>query len=102
MELNTVTFLAAGVASLMIASSAFAAAPGAPTARVSYGDLNLATPAGAARLEARLRAASESVCGRAGFRDLAAMSLEHACVARALAGALAQVESTNFVRIAKL
>ena len=102
MKLNTLALVAANAVSLMIAGSAFAAPLAAPTVRVSYADLNIATPAGAARLHSRLRAASERVCGQANFRDLATVSLENACVARTLAGALEQVERTSVVRIARL
>ena len=102
MKLNTLVFLAVGAASLMTAGAAVATPDAAPTARVSYADLNLATASGVARLHARLRAASESLCGHADFRDLAGVSLENACVARTLAGALEQVEGTSVVRIARL
>ena len=58
----------------LAAAAAFAASPaGAHTIEISddgqyrisvpYGDLNLATPAGARALEGRLKAAARSVCG---------------------------------------
>ena len=57
-----------------LAAAAFASLPaGAHTVQISddgryrlsvpYGDLNLATPAGARKLEGRLKAAARSVCG---------------------------------------
>lgn len=94
------TFVAAGAAGLFIAATAFAA--DVPTARVAYGDLNLATPAGVERLHSRLRGAAESVCEHGAFRDLAALSAEHACIERSVGDALAQVQATTSVRIAKL
>ncbi len=101
MKLNTLAFAGALAASVTLAGSALANPVAAPTVRVSYADLNLATPAGAAKLHSRLRAASASLCGQADFRDLTRVTLENACVARTLAGALEQVEGATAVRIAR-
>ena len=54
---------AATVASAFAAVSLFAAAPAsAQEARIAFGDLNLATTAGADGLDARIDAASRSLC----------------------------------------
>ena len=102
MKLNTLAIAAAAAASLFVAGSALANPLAAPTVRVSYADLNLATPAGVARLHSRLRAAATSLCGEADFRDLTRVTLENACVARTLAGALEQVDGASAVRVARL
>jgi len=70
MKLNTPAFVGALAASLVLAGSALANPVAAPSVRVSYADLNLATAAGVAKLHSRLRAASESLCGQADSRDL--------------------------------
>ena len=106
MNPNRLARIAASAAALMIATSAFAA-PAATnttvaTAHVWLDDLNLATGAGLERMYARLRAASESVCGHADIRDLKAVVAENACIARALAGAVEQVHSSRAARLASL
>jgi UrcA family protein len=106
MKLNRVALIAASSAGLMIATGAFAAptdtSTTVATAHVSLNDLNLATEAGLERMYARLRAASQSVCGRADIRDLKAVGAENACIARALAGAVEQVNAGRATRLASL
>ena len=59
--------LVAGVAGLCLSTAAQAGEPAAGTTRtkvvVQYVDLNLASPAGARTLYARLRSAAERACG---------------------------------------
>lgn len=64
----------------------------APQVQVRYGDLNLATAAGYARLRRRLRSAGEQVCGDDARGDIALAVRQHQCVRDAVDKALAQVE----------
>jgi UrcA family protein len=93
---TTVSLLVAGVAGLMIATSA----PAAPsemhaTARVRFSDLNLHTDAGVDALYARLRKAASEVCGSPDIRELKAYAAESLCFERTLSNAVAQVHSTK-------
>jgi UrcA family protein len=57
------------------------------TARVSYADLNLANPAGRARLERRIADAARDLCGSHFALDLNRSELMRACRADAIASA---------------
>lgn len=61
-----------------------------PTARVSYADLNLASVAGRATLQGRIRSAADTVCEVMGDRSLktqlAVLSCYHVAVADGLPG----------------
>lgn len=61
------------------------------TARVSYADLDLASPAGRAMLERRVDAAADAVCGRNGYVGLAELRIAAACHAQAVEGAMGKV-----------
>jgi len=65
------------------------------TITVPTADLNLATEAGTATLDARIDAAVKSVCAQPYIRDLKAMQAYEACKATARAGALEQVSLAN-------
>jgi UrcA family protein len=81
------SLIAASVATLAFAGTAFAAGAGElPTARVRYGDLNLSSDAGVATLYARLRHAADQVCEYSRFRVV-----DPACVTQAMDGAVAKV-----------
>ena len=91
--------LCIGIASLCVAMSAQAGdgvAAGTVTTpvQVSYDDLNLANPAGAKALYARLKSAAEKACGsRPSGRDLQ-LSLDYqACYDGALDKAVRKVNS---------
>jgi UrcA family protein len=60
------------------------------TVQVPVGALNLANPAGAAKLDARLRAAAKQVCAPEDYRDLRAVADRAACERTALNRALAK------------
>lgn len=62
----------------------------APQARVAYDDLNLASAAGVARLDARIRAAAERLCDANGVRDLGARLAADKCEAAIVAAAAPQ------------
>ena len=81
--------LTAGTVLAGTASPAIAAPPAAPTRIVSYADLDLASPAGRARLDQRLAAAARAVCGDAFATDLRTLAQVRACRAETLANAYA-------------
>src|ERR1700722_8855778 len=62
---------------------------GAKQVRVSYADLNIASPEGAAVLRARIATASRIVCGPVGYRlDLSTQARFEACLREAEHSAL--------------
>lgn len=61
---------------------------------VNYADLNLNSPAGAATLYGRLRAAAAVVCKQHESRTLEGMSRQGACFDQAIASAVKQIDST--------
>ncbi|MBV8685360.1 MAG: UrcA family protein [Alphaproteobacteria bacterium] len=96
-------FAALALAAAFAVSGATLAATGAPaaaaemvvtaqpTARVAYEDLDLRSPAGAARLDARVRAAAEKLCFGTGTVTLQARLEGFACRDAAIASAAPQV-----------
>ncbi len=97
--LRSLTMLAsAAVLAAAFAAPATAASPDAfvKKVRVPYGDLNLAHPAGAEKLYARLRHAADVVCGRVETRDLASRHEVARCREQAIATAVADVRSPAF------
>lgn len=58
---------------------AYAAPPAATTRLVAYGDLDLSSPAGQARLEQRIATAVREVCGTAANYDLRARQAVAEC-----------------------
>ena len=90
---NTLSQFAAGAASLMMVTAAFAGEAGAArSARVGYADLNLASDTGVDRLYARLRKASNEVCGTAAFNRVGA-GPDHDCATKALDDAVKAVDN---------
>ena len=85
MRKSTLTALAALTVSGLTAAPA--AAADETTVTVPYADLNLASPAGAAALEARIDAAVQEVCVRPDIRNIKAMTAWEECKAMARAGA---------------
>ena len=63
-----------------------------PQARVSFGDLNLATPDGIKALESRVRSAAADLCLADGVIGLEERMARQRCYRTAIAGTLAQVE----------
>ena len=88
----TISLLAAGLGLFVLPTGALAQNP--PTAAVDYGDLDLATPAGVASLNGRIRMAAERLC--AGHRRVGtpywANGNFRACVSLALGSARPQVD----------
>jgi len=84
--------------------SALAATPAAdavPTAKVVYGDLNLAGEQGNSELYARIASAAHQVCfaGGVDIRDLGRYGVARACEARAIATAVQAVHSPKLAAI---
>jgi len=59
---------------------------------VEYGDLNLATASGQRRLNYRIEAAAQAICGSAEHLDLRALTANEECRAGVRASAKPQVE----------
>lgn len=98
MRTSIVTVLAAPAffaAALGVAAPAMAEEAAAPieslSVSVPYGDLDVATPAGAAVLDKRIEAAASDVCQKPDIRQLKQMAEWEACKASAKAGALEQI-----------
>lgn len=86
----------AAVAALTLTGTASFAAVNDDAVRtvVRYGDLNLANPADAKRMNARIHAAAVSVCGDEPTNvDLAGQAYWRACVAQAESNAVAQLSA---------
>lgn len=77
--------------SVAIAAPAMARSPDG-TIRIDYTDLDLASDAGVAELQARVERAAAKVCGEADNRDLTAMREAARCRAVALESAQPQVQ----------
>ena len=74
----------------------------APSVRVPYGDLNLASEQGANTLYARVAAAARQVCAPDGVdgRDLRAYAAERSCESQAVANAMSQVQGLKVASLA--
>ncbi len=73
--------LVAAIAVTGLQTAAFAGAPDARTASLSYAGLDLATPEGRQTLDGRIARAVRDVCAEPGVRDLGARQRERACAA---------------------
>jgi UrcA family protein len=75
---------------------------GAPSVRVPYGDLNLASEQGANTLHARVAAAARQVCAPDGLdiRNLKAYAMQRSCVSQAIANAVREVQGTEVASLA--
>jgi len=68
-----------------------ASAEDAPTAIVTYADLNLSSTAGVAALNHRISVAARRICGEADIRDLQRQAAVDACRATAVRSAAPQI-----------
>jgi UrcA family protein len=68
-----------------------ASAEDAPTAIVTYADLNLSSTAGVAALDQRISAAASQICGTVDIRDLQGKAAVNACRTTAVRSAAAQI-----------
>ena len=81
-----------------LAQVAHSATPdAAPSVRVSYGDLNLASEQGANTLQARVAAAAREVCAPHGLeiRNLQVYAAQRTCLSEAVANAVREVQGTQ-------
>jgi len=91
MRKSIVTVLAALSALGLATPAAAADISDAISVTVTYGDLDIAAPEGAAKLDQRIEGAVKEVCARPDIRDLKAMAAWEECKASAKAGALEQI-----------
>jgi UrcA family protein len=77
-------------AALAVAALVGAGAASAETARIPFGDLNLATPSGAAAFDARIAVASHSMCKNA-TRPASRLNDSAHCAAAVRAEAVSQL-----------
>jgi UrcA family protein len=85
--------IAACVAVSAAGSGRAAALADAPTIKVRYADLNLATEQGSLALYDRIVAAAQQVCVPEDIRDLRAVAAARSCRAQAIALAVRDVHS---------
>jgi len=86
--------LAASIASVFPQSSSAETMPKMVSVSVHYGDLNLATDAGAQTLLQRLNAAGRRVCGgRTSPRSIMMYQLRRACIREKVSTAVAELGS---------
>lgn len=90
---TALSLFAAGSLALMAGQAVAADQDTVPTARVRYGDLNLATDAGARALYQRIQAAARTVCPIVDLRDLARLVEAQACRREAIERAVNAVGS---------
>jgi UrcA family protein len=93
----------AAIAAVCLTAGALAAHAGeavydAPARTVRYGDLNLNTQDGAARLYGRIHTAAEQVCGDVDDRQLARAAAAKACVNRAVRAGVRAVNNPVLTR----
>lgn len=83
------------IAAALAASFAVAAPAAAENVvvRISYSDLDLATPVGAQLLGQRIEANAEEACGRPFIRDLKSVAAFEKCKDQVVAGAIAQLDA---------
>ena len=88
-----------GVAQAAAPSDAIVMSDAVPSVVVRYGDLNLATEAGARTLYRRLSFAAQEVCPVQDSRSLALWSENRTCRADAIARAVHEVNSTQLAAL---
>ncbi len=83
------------------ATAAYAAAPAleAPSVRVSYHDLNLATEQGTLALYARIVAAAQKVCRVSDIRDLHQVTAANECRTHAIERAVRDVGNERLAAV---
>ena len=92
-RLRAATTAAAVAACLALGAAGNVHAATAPTLRVSYGDLNLASEQGSLELYRRIEGAARLVCDAGDMRDLSRAAAANACRERAIAQAVHDVHS---------
>lgn len=87
--------LAVAAASPVCAEKPIVVEADAPTAHVSYADLNLGSTAGMKVLQARIRHAAQALCVESSRTDVTRALQEKKCFNSALASAEIQVEAAS-------
>jgi UrcA family protein len=90
---STLLALAAVAAATLMTGIAVSPAVAGETVAVPYGDLDLASAAGRARLDSRVFRAATMICGRYDPRELRLSALSRACRDDAIAGVRGQREA---------
>lgn len=94
---NTVSFAIAATATMLIVAGSAAPVSAATSTPVSVtihtSAANLATPEGFAQIKSRVKGAANRLCGQGDSRALAEQMQSRACVERALAAAMPQLET---------
>ena len=96
------SFAVAGVfAALAVTTTAFAtpSSDAAPSVKVRYDDLNLATSAGVDTLYRRISSAARAVCPDEHSRDLGIVAASQVCRANAVAQAVHEVNNPQLVLV---
>jgi UrcA family protein len=88
-----------GAVGNLLLGPAVAAEQDPPTKVVKYGDLDLAKADGVQSLYRRIQTAAKDVCPTANSMDLSTISIQHACMSRAIDDA---VRSVNVVALTQL
>lgn len=96
---QTLVVLAVLSATMLAGVTQAATAADFPKQDVSYKDLNLNSNAGIQVLYKRIQGAANQVCGKVDVRDLQGMSVQKACVERAISDAVATVNSQSLTRV---
>ena len=101
-------FTGVAVASLIVLGLPSVVSAAAPSQldresiKVAYGDLDLATAAGAKTLYARLQRASEAACDLRPYRELGSISLyqeARSCYAKKLTSAVERIDSDELTKL---
>ena len=102
LRMTLVALAVASVTMMVGVTHAAEAGDDVPKAAVSYKDLNLNTDDGVKVLYKRIQRAANQVCGNVDGRELKRMSVKQACVERAVADAVAAVNTPMLVKTAAL
>ena len=92
-KLYTAIYCTLGTAALCAASASVQAAEDVPSKTVKFSDLNIASPAGAKVLYARIRAAARDVCRDSSGGDPIRRLAVSACIEKAIDKAVKDVNS---------
>ena len=97
---GALAFVALFATSAVVTTTAAAATPAeAPSVRVRYDDLNLATEAGTKVLYSRIVNAARGVCAFADSRELSLLAMSERCQSAAIAKAVNDVHSTQLAAV---
>lgn len=87
------------LSTLAVAANSVTLSDEVPTVTVRYGDLNLASEAGARKLYQRLSVAAQEVCPAQDAHSLALLSYNRTCRANAIARAVHEINSPRLAAL---